>query len=51
MIVRRLILVFAILAVVLSAQPTAAAGVWGSRPLLSYFALKVAGVPAEEVVS
>jgi LysM repeat protein len=36
---RRLILMFSILLLVLTAQPTAAAGVWGTRPLLSYFAL------------
>jgi LysM repeat protein len=39
MIFRRLILLFSILIVVLTTQPTAAAGVWGTRPLLSYFAL------------
>jgi hypothetical protein len=40
MIFRRLFLAFFILALMFKAQPTAAAaGVWGSRPLLSYFAL------------
>jgi len=39
MIPRRLILALFLLAMLLTAQPTAAAGVWGTRPLLSYFAL------------
>lgn len=39
MIFRRLILTLSILTLALAAQPIAAAGVWGSRPLLSYFAL------------
>ena len=36
---RRLILLLFTLLLVLTAQPAAAAGVWGTRPLLSYFAL------------